>query len=141
MMALMNPSCLDEKAPNREEIKEFLTLAGLAVAMADKRLDDLEMKALSRMVGDKGLTPAIDDDLRRSRKARNARLQELGDRVRQHTSVLRRRKIVEDLCAIAHADHEIVDSELTTLMSLAVMLGVDPLDVNASLARAEAPLD
>jgi uncharacterized tellurite resistance protein B-like protein len=141
MMALMNPSCLDERAPRREEVRELLMLGGFAVAMADKRLDDLEMKQLAKLVGDSGLTPSIDDELKKSRKARNARLEELCRRVREHTSLLRRRKIVEDLCAIALADHEIADAETTTLFTLATMLGVDPMDVTAALARAENPLD
>jgi hypothetical protein len=141
IMELMNPSCLDEKAPHRDEVREFLALAGIAVALSDRRLDDLEVATLSRLVGEGRLLPMLDGDLRRSRKARNARIDVLATRLREHLSLLRRRKILEDLCAIALADNQVAESEVATLMSLAGMLHVDPYDVDAALGRAQEPLD
>jgi uncharacterized tellurite resistance protein B-like protein len=141
MMSLMNPSCLDEKAPRKEEVRELLALGGLSVALADKRLDDLEMKKLARLTGDNSLAPGMEAELKSSRKARNARLVELCRRSREHLPLLRRRKIVEDLCAIALADNEVAETEITVLTTIASLLGVDPMDVDAALGRAEMPLD
>ena len=141
IMDLMNPSCLDEKAPKRETIREFVALGGILVAMADKRLDDLELKALQRFVGKDQLAPILDEDLKKSAKSRKRRMKELASTLRDHLSVVRRRKIVEDLCAIAIADNAVADSEVAVLSDLAMMLDIDPYEVEAALGRAEEPLD
>lgn len=141
VMGLMNPSCLDEKAAGRDEVRELLVLAGLVVASADERVDDAESRALARLTGARGLTVTLPPALRDSREARDARLGELAARLSVHLSLLRRRKVVEDLCAIARADGQIAPTEVAILQTLAILLGVDPLEVDAALARADAPLD
>ena len=141
IMDLMNPSCLDERAPNKEVVREFMALAGLTVAMADRRLDDLEMKALARFVGQDRLTPMLDDELKKSGKSRKRRMRELAETIRTHLSHLRRRKIVEDLCAIALADNQIAEREVGVLYQMAELIDVDPMEVENALGRAEEPLD
>lgn len=141
IMAVMNPSCLDEAAPNAAEMREFLALAGLAVAQADKRVDDLEQAALDRFVGTGGVAKALEPELRQSRPARTKRLGVLAEKLKNHTSPLRRKKLLEDLCTIARADKHVDTRERTALQALAGQLGFGELDVAMTFASLDAPMD
>ncbi len=141
IVALMNPSALGESGPDAVEVRELLAVAGLHVAMADRRLDDLEERALGKLVGKEALVAHLDGELAKSKRAREVRLTKLTRQVAQHLPRVRRRKLLEDLCAIALADKIVDDAERNVLTELAMLLDVDPLDVDAFLGRIDAPLD
>jgi uncharacterized tellurite resistance protein B-like protein len=140
IMALMNPSFLDDASPCHEEIREFLLLGGLAIALADGSLDRSEERELERLVA---ADLRIEDDalLAIAEGGANDRLAELGHHLDMRLSLQRRKKILEDLTAIALADEQLADAEIAALTHCSRMLGIDPLFIEETLGRVSASLD
>ena len=141
IMELMNPACLSERAPCRAEVREFLALGALEVAAADGRVKEAELQAARRICSEGQLAESVDQVMAWSGKKRGERLRELAEPLTVHLSGLRRRKLLEDLCVIALADKKVDDSEHKVLTSLAELLQVDSIGVDAALGRMENPLD
>ena len=141
IMDLMNPACLSERAPCKAELREFLALGAVEVAAADGRIKEAEVQAARRLAGDGQLIDSVEALLAWSGKQRERRLQELAEGLTMHLSGVRRRKIIEDLCAIALADKKVDQSEHDTLCALAGLLAVDPMAVDSTLGMTEHALD
>ena len=137
VMALMDPSFLDIGAAEQEEVRQFVILGGLAVALADGTLDRSEEVVLARLLGDEELTiepEAFGADP-------EGRLRELGRHLSLRLAPVRRRKIIEDLAAIALADRHLALAEHDALVSCSELLGVDPRFVDEALGRVARALD
>ncbi len=141
IMELMNPAVLSQRGPCKDEVREFLALAAVEVAAADGRIKEAEVQAARRLAGEGQLVDSVEQILRWSGKQREARLRELAEPLTMHLSGVRRRKLIEDLCAIALADKKLDDSEVDTLCALAGILMVDPMAVDAALGMGAKALD
>jgi uncharacterized tellurite resistance protein B-like protein len=141
IMALMDPSFLSDNAPCTAEIREFLALGGLAVAFADGELAHGEQEALGQLCGDRGVIEDAAKLLELSDAAHEERMLEVARTLNLKLSPLQRQKIVEDLVAIAVADHAIHEEELNALAFSAGLLDVNPLFVEDVLARLGSALD
>jgi uncharacterized tellurite resistance protein B-like protein len=140
IMALMDPVFLDDDQPYHNEMREFLALGGLSVALADGTLDRSEEDEIERLLGgdlvvDESALAVLRDG------GADQRLAELGRHLDMRLSPLRRKKILEDLTAIALADEQLADAELEVLARCAMMLGIDPNFIQEALARVSASLD
>jgi uncharacterized tellurite resistance protein B-like protein len=141
IMALMDPSFLGDDTPCTAEIREYLALGGLAVALADGDLAAGEEEAIGQLCGDRGVLRDAAKLLELSDTAHQERMIELARTLNLELSPLQRRKIVEDLTAIALADREILEEELEALAFCAELLEVDVSFVEDSLARLGSALD
>jgi uncharacterized tellurite resistance protein B-like protein len=136
-IAWMDPSFLDLGAAEQQEVRQFVILGGMAVALADGPLHRSEEMVLARLLGDEELT--IDPDALGSDPRR--RLSELGRHLSLRLAPIRRRKIIEDLAAIALADRHLALAEHDALVGCAELLGVDPRFVDEALGRVGRALD
>jgi uncharacterized tellurite resistance protein B-like protein len=141
IMALMDPSFLDDKAPCTAEVREFLALGGLAVALADGDVAEGEAEAIAQLCGDRGVLEDAAKLLELSDTAHQERMIEIARTLNLKLSPLQRRKLVEDLTAIALADREILEEELEALAFCAELVEVDVTFVEDTLARLGSALD
>lgn len=141
IMELMDPSFLREGKDETALLREFLALAGMAVALSDGTLARGERKALGSLVGKRGLVRDAEKLLTLSPEEHAARLGELGTDLRLVLSPVRRRKLIEDLVAVALADRRLERVEIDALAEHAALLGVPGEFVEQALARAAASLD
>ena len=138
---LMNPSVLHERRTGRREVREFLVYGGVEIAMADERMSRSELRAIQRLVGEGNVAESIDEARAMSEEERGDILLELQRVLRVQLSLTRRRKLIEDLTAIAWADRRIHDQERESLYWLAQGLQVDSVFVDEALARPDRGLD
>ncbi|MDW8248221.1 MAG: TerB family tellurite resistance protein, partial [Myxococcales bacterium] len=141
LLDLMNPSVLNERTSCRREIREFLVYGGIEIAMADSQISRRELNALKRMVGDGKILETIDEVRAMGEEERGEKLVELQSTLRVHLSLIRRRKLIEDLTAIAWADHRVLPTERESLYWLAGGLGIEAIFVDEALARPERSVD
>jgi uncharacterized tellurite resistance protein B-like protein len=141
ILSLMEPSFLNDQLPWRDEVREFLALGGISVALADRKLEASELDAITAIVGRGPISRRLARLARRPAPARRQRLEELAAILTVRLSRLRRRRMVEDLAAIALADGRSVDAELDVLHTLAALLDVDTLFVEQTLGRLAKGLD
>ncbi|MFO0567629.1 MAG: M48 family metallopeptidase [Polyangiaceae bacterium] len=141
IMKLMDPSFLDDQSDGSSEVRDFLALAGVAVATADGTVVDAERELVVGLVGEEGrLSDGVlieelgDEEFER-------RLLAIAEKLCLKLSLVRRQKILEDLVAIALADRDLADEELEVLGTAAIWLGVDPGFVQEAIARFGSALD
>jgi uncharacterized tellurite resistance protein B-like protein len=140
IMRFMDPCFTDGTAECHPEIKEMLVLGGLTIALADGTLDRSEEQELERMLGAE--IRISDESLEQLREgAADERLAELGHHLAMRLSSHRRKKILEDLVAIALADERLADTEIDALCRCADLLEIDRRFVEESLGRLARSLD
>lgn len=138
---LMNPSVLSERTTCRRESREFLVYGGVEVALADERMSRSERRAIERLVGEGKLLDSLDDACAMGEDERGEKLLGLQRLLRVHLSLSRRKKLIEDLSAIAWADRKLHVQEREALYWLAAGLGVESIFVDEALARPDHAID
>lgn len=141
IMALMDPTFLRDQGDGGAELAEFLALAGLILAYADGEYDRDERRALKKIVGKRGVLRDATGLLELSVEAQEERLRTLARELCLRLSPVRRRKLVEDLVAVALADRRLAREELDVLLGAADLIGVDAQFVAEALNRASRTLD
>jgi uncharacterized tellurite resistance protein B-like protein len=142
IMKLMDPSFLHSgDGEERSATREFLALAGLAVACADGKIVASEERALKKMIGKRGVLADATGLRELSPEAQEQRLRQLARELSLSLSTVRRCKLVEDLVAVALADRRLEKQELEVLRGAAELLGVEPQFVAEAVARAARTLD
>jgi uncharacterized tellurite resistance protein B-like protein len=140
IMRMMDPSFSDGQAECHAEIKEMLVLGGLTVACADGSFDRSEEQEIERLlgadirIGEESLAAVAEGAVR-------DRLAELGHHLAMRLSPVRRKKIIEDLIAIALADERLEDAEMQALDHCSRLLEIDPRFIEETLARVSTSLD
>ena len=141
VMELMNPSFLSLKTTCRRESREFLAYGGAAVAAADNKVDLSEIEAIKKLIAGTKLVEKIEDLTKMDPSQRIDKIVELASVLRVQSPLMRRKKLVEDLCVIALADKQIMKAEADELHALAGVLGIELGFVDETLARPAAALD
>jgi len=141
IMQLMDPSFLNDRSDASADVRDFLALAGVAVATADGTVVDAEHEMVIGLVGPEGRLSdgALIEELGDEEFER--RLVGIAEKLCVRLSPVRRQKILEDLVAIALADEELADAEVQVLGAAAIWLGVDPRFVEEAIARYATALD
>ncbi len=138
---LMNPSVLNERTSCRREIREFLAYGGVEVALADQRLTRSEMDTLLRMVGDDNIIDTIEEAKNMGEDERGEHILELQRVLRVHLPLVRRKKLIEDLSAVAWADNKLHAEERESLYWLAGGLEIESIFVDEALTRPDRAID
>lgn len=141
VMDMMNPSFLSHKTNCRRELREFLAYGGVAVAAADEQIDKSEIKAIKRLVAETNLVDKIEELTEMDSSQRVDKIVELARMLRVQLPVVRRKKLIEDLCVVALADKKVMQAEANELYALANVLGLEPSFVDETLSRPAAALD
>jgi uncharacterized tellurite resistance protein B-like protein len=141
IMGLMDPSFLTDDGQEKDKSRQFLALAGLAVALADGSLEAGEERVLGKLVGKRGVLRDATGLLELSPEAHEERLRQVAAELCVRLSAVRRQKLVEDLVAVALADQRLDRAEVEVLGAAADLIGVGPGFVAEALARATRPLD
>ncbi|HEY4179943.1 MAG TPA: M48 family metallopeptidase [Kofleriaceae bacterium] len=133
LMSIMEPNYASDKTTAGEAMRRVLLAAGVAIAGADGTIDENELTALQRFLGEPPASvnaTALRGDL--PRRLAFAKVQVQGNK---------RYQLVRDLCVIAYADHSISASENELLHEVADGLGVDGAFVDMSLKSIARGLD
>lgn len=138
---LMGPSSLNDLHDASVDVRDFLALAGVAVAAADGKVVDAEHELVIGLVGPEGrlsdgtlIEELGDEEFER-------RVLGIADKLCVRLSLERRQKILEDLVAIALADGDLAEAEVSVLGTAAIWLGIDPRFVEETIARHASTLD
>ena len=136
--------------------KRLLYCAGFSVAGMCGEVDERERSALASLLG----ADAVEQFARQERSRHGvwprgrktlgtagalakvrAELEGLLDEARQRVSLANRVHLVQLLCIVARADHEVAPEEIEEMERIAVRLEVDPLVVAQTLRASADPLD
>lgn len=133
VMALMEPSYLDEKTDTAELMRRTLFSGAIAVADADGTISDAEIAVFEKFFGQRTFTErldvaAIQEDLER-------RLREVNERVPPP----RRVQIVRDLCIVVRADGLINARGREVLIDIARALDVPEAIIDQTCSASHEP--
>lgn len=138
---LMAPGSLNDRHDASVDVRDFLGLAGVAVAAADGQVVDAEHELVIGLVGPEGrlsdgtlIEELGDEEFER-------RVLGIAEKLCVRLSLERRQKILEDLVAIALADGDLAEAEVSVLGTAAIWLGIDPRFVEETIARHASTLD
>ena len=128
LMALMEPSYLEEDSLGAESMRRLLYAAGTLIAAAHDGVIRAESRAMESLLGPSGLPKADSVDALRADLPRR-----LSD-VTRHARSSRRLQLIRDLVLIARADGEIHTEELAILHTVTDGLNVDRALLQLALA-------
>lgn len=134
LMALMEPSYLNEDSAGAEAMRRLLFAAGAVVAAADGAVSPEEIRALSELLGPGKVPTTLNAELLR---------EHMPDRIQAVKTSCRwgrRAQLIRDLALIAKADGHVHPSEVDEILRLARALGVDETLIHVAL-EIEAELD
>ncbi len=142
IMTLMDPSFLNDNTPHHDEIVAFIAQACTLIAYADGTLKRAERRFVDELLGGEDIIAEVKESLRAGsfEKAIEYTAAQ-GAQLAIGLSLGTRRKICEDLVALAICDGQLDDAELELLEIFARALRVDPLQVHDALARLDRALD
>jgi uncharacterized tellurite resistance protein B-like protein len=138
---LMNPAFLNEKGTCKAETRAFLVFGGVEIALADRKLKRSELDAIRSLAGEGRLADNLDEIAAMTEEQRGDQIIAAANVLNLKLPVLRRRKIIEDMTAIALADRKVDDSERSILYALCNALGIPPIFIDETLSRPAAALD
>jgi len=141
LLALMEPSFLHERGQWAKEVREFVAVGSLLVAMADGRIVKSERALLEPLFARLRALGPLDAALLHSPGALRRRAAVLGDKLAVRLSPMRRLQLLEDLVAVARADRRITDGERAALEDMAEALGVHPGNVATALEHPRRAMD
>lgn len=122
LMAIMEPSYLEEKSDDAETARRLLFAGSIAVANASHGISDEEVAVFEKFFGEHSFTDKLDID------AIIASLDERVEAALDTVSHSRRIQVLRDLCVIARADGHVDREERVVIEDMATRLEV-PLEV------------
>ena len=126
-MAIMNPSYLaDTDEDTAGQVREWLTLAAILVALANGVLEPEEVEQISDLIGYEAFRESIDDLMEKGPNGIMDMLVERTEPVRVKSTPARRMQLIRDLTVIAIADGTIDEYEFHALFDIASLLHIGP---------------
>jgi len=136
---LMEPSYLEEKGDEPEQLRRVLFLAALVVAWADGTIDPREQRAVVALLGDDVRhnamwgTPSLEE-------AKKELAEKLA-KAAAESSLIRRAQLVQHLTIVAAADGVVTDAERDEMEKTAVALHIPVELIDQTLRAAASPMD
>lgn len=128
LLALMEPSYLEEDSDAAEALRRLLFAAAASVASVDGAIDAAEMAALTELLGPRRVPANLDAELLRTHLPQRIAT------VNDSSPRPRRAQLVRDLALIARADGHVCPEEVGEIVRIARELGIDPSLVEVVLA-------
>ncbi|HHH29173.1 MAG TPA: hypothetical protein ENK57_12620, partial [Polyangiaceae bacterium] len=141
LMAMMNPTFLEDGDAQLDDVRDFLALAGRSVALADGRVTEDEQAVLDRLLAAAGPAPDREHIRLLTDDEMSDRLVEIGGKLRIGLSHRKKLKLLEDLLAVAMADQVLHDAEVDALVDIAGLLDADRMTIATAMRRLEVALD
>jgi len=113
LMTIMEPSYLEGRTDEAENMRRLLFAAALSVANANGKISDKEIAVFEKFFGKR----TFSEDLNLDRLA--ADLSERIEQVKSASTVAQRMQIVRDLCTVARADKKVSTAELKVIKDIA----------------------
>jgi hypothetical protein len=130
LMALMDPSYLQERSEPAEAMRRLLFAGAMVIATAKGAPNKRVLDALEQLLGAGSVPREV------NQKAIAAELPRRIDRVNKLVPALRRAQIVRDLCVIARADGHTDPDDVRRIHEIASAIGVDANVVASTVACA-----
>jgi Zn-dependent protease with chaperone function/tellurite resistance protein len=130
LMALMEPSYLQDRSDVAEAMRRLLFAGGVAVATASGPVSAAAIKVLERLLGVGSIPSTLKPDVIR------ADLPSRIDAVNRIVPPLRRAQVIRDLCVIARADGRIDAAKLTVIREIGKAVHVDETLIMSSTLPA-----
>ena len=134
LMTIMEPSYLEGRTDDAENMRRLLFAAALSVANANGDISDKEIAVFEKFFGKR----SFNEDLNLEKLA--ADLQDRIKQVKATSTIAQRMQIVRDLCTVARADNKVRASELKVINDIAGQLDVPEHFVNQA-TTIEVALD
>lgn len=134
LMALMEPSYLEEKSEVAEVARRLLLAAAIAVADASEGISDEEKEAFEKLLGEGAFAASL--DVEAVKASLDERIVEANERV-PHA---RRIQVLRDLCLVARADGGVTEEERAVIERIATGLDV-PLEIVGETLGGARDLD
>ena len=134
LMTIMEPSYLEGRTDDAENMRRLLFAAALSVANANGDISDKEIAVFEKFFGKRSFS----EDLNLEKLA--ADLQDRIKQVKATSTIAQRMQIVRDLCTVARADNKVRASELKVINDIAGQLDVPEHFVNQA-TTIEVALD
>ncbi len=134
LMALMEPSYLEEKSESAEAARRLLFAGAIAVANAADGISEAEAALFEKFFGEGSLSDTLDLD---------AIVESLDQRIEdanQHVPHARRIQVLRDLCVVARAEGHVSPEECEVIEGIATKLEV-PLGIVNETLCGECDLD
>ena len=135
LMTIMEPSYLEGRTDDAENMRRLLFAAALSVANANGDISDKEIAVFEKFFGKRSFS----EDLNLEKLA--ADLQDRIKQVKATSTIAQRMQIVRDLCTVARADNKVRASELKVINDIAGQLDVPEHFVNCLLYTSPSPRD
>jgi tellurite resistance protein len=129
LMAIMEPSYLEEKSESAEAARRVLFAGSIAIANATGGISEEEQKVFEDFFGEASYSDRL--DLETIEQSLDERIAEANERV----SHPRRIQVVRDLCVMARASGEVSPKERAIVDDIATTLEVPPEIVEETLCR------
>jgi len=124
LMTIMEPSYLDGRTDDAENMRRLLFAAALSVANANGEISDKEIAVFEKFFGKR----TFSEELNLERL--EADLQDRIAQVKLTSTTAQRMQIVRDLCTVARSDNKVGPAELKVLSDIAKALDVPEHFVN-----------
>ena len=126
MMSLMEPVYLSGDSENGRKIQEFIFWSGFLVTLADGKIEQSELYALSSIVASDIFNNNVEKAKRSTKEEVKDIVSELSVDVNALFSVMQKLNILRDLSIISAADGEIDETEVDILYRIAYTLNINP---------------
>ncbi|MEO1229794.1 MAG: M48 family metallopeptidase [Myxococcota bacterium] len=133
LMALMEPSYLEDKSEVSEMMRRLLFAAAVALMHASKPIVEEEIEAFERLFGPGSWSPRIDPE------AVAGTLDSRTEEAVEHVPHARRMQVLRDLCLVARADGRVQAEERMVLREVAEKLELGDELVTQSLEASCEP--
>lgn len=133
LMALMDPSYLQERSDVAEAMRRLLFAGAVLIATVSGAPDPNAVEELTRLLGPGSVPWELNPAL--IRQDLSGRIEAVKDLV----PPLRRAQVIRDVCVIARADGRVTDAELKILLDIADAVGVDRRIVACAVSEPPSP--
>lgn len=124
MMSLMEPSYLCGESEHGKLIQNFIFWGGYLVTIADGKVDDEEIKALSSIVDAQIFATNYAQCQSQTEESIKKMLEEMANDMNNILSIMQKLNIIRDMCVISSSDGEIDSTEADILYGLAYLLNI-----------------
>jgi tellurite resistance protein len=132
LMAVMEPSYLEERSESAEAARRILFAGMIAVADASEGISDEEKTTFEEFFGEGSFSDELDIE------GIEASLEERLEEGRRAVSHPRRIQVVRDLCVMARSSGIVASEEKAVILRIAAALDVPPELVNETLSENQA---
>ncbi len=133
LMALMEPSYLDEKSEEAEAMRRLLFAGAIAVADASDGISEAEIAVFEKFFGEGAFSDKLDVEAIKNDLSKRT------EHVKEAVRETRRIQLLRDLCVVLRADGRVEANEVAVLKQIAAEIDVPEVIVDQTLTAVLEP--